>query len=507
MNLLDLAQKNGRTYKRVSGNNGGEYNGPCPSCGGEIRTAKQISDGDLYPNRFHIWPSQGDHGTFWCRGCNKGGDAIEYLREMEGLSFKAACEQIGKALPEQEEFQKPKFKKPAAETFQPRELAAPSDLWQQHAEKFVDHCHQQLLGNDGPDSALAYLAGRGITRETAIKHRLGWNPGENGKDAYRAREAWGLDTIEKDGKKKKLWLPIGLVIPLYVNNVLRRVRIRIPNERRTEKYSLPYYLVPGSSMDTYVINPAAKAFVVIEAELDAILVDQFAGDLVGSMAMGNSTAKPTAGAYALLENCLHISNALDYDAKTTDDGRYQNAGGTAWLWWKKHFPQAERWPVAVGKDPGDMHKAGVDVREWVKAGLPPAMTLPVPVQKVSPVPSHQSPVPAVQDNSGADVHAVATECGKENSKATAVYSMAAEDGRAFYVTDDQAAYARLVSEGKVVFTMKEIDLIKQLGTDKETARRFLDIKQMFPGISVSEIGPIPEKTEKPQYQRRFYNAK
>lgn len=28
--------------------------------------------------------------------------------------------------------------------------------------------------------------------------RLGWNPGEAGKDLYRQRESWGLETVLKE---------------------------------------------------------------------------------------------------------------------------------------------------------------------------------------------------------------------------------------------------------------------------------------------------------------------
>jgi hypothetical protein len=46
------------------------------------------------------------------------------------------------------------------------------------------------------------------------------------------------------------------------------------------------------------------------------------------------------------------------------------AGAQAWQWWKTTFPDCERWPVPKGKDPGEAFEAGVDIREWVVAGLP-----------------------------------------------------------------------------------------------------------------------------------------
>jgi hypothetical protein len=42
----------------------------------------------------------------------------------------------------------------------------------------------------------------------------------------------------------------------------------------------------------------------------------------------------------------------------------------SWTWWAKHFERAKRWPVAQGKDPSEAYQAGLNLREWVMAGLP-----------------------------------------------------------------------------------------------------------------------------------------
>lgn len=387
MNLLDRAS-NHATYRKHSTAKGGEYVGPCPvksTCNGA---------GD---DRFHIWPEQDDHGTWWCRICGKGGDAIQFLIEVEGKSFLEACSIVGKEAPEQQEYRTPAPKRKPEESWRPTAPASPADKWLEHAEKFVDFAHEQLLAaGDGPGTPLEYLAGRGISRAAAVKHRLGWNPGEKGNDMYRAREGWGLETVLKEGgKKRKLWLPIGLVIPFPATGMLRRIRIRIPEGRRPENFKTPYYVVPGSAMDTFTINPSARAFFIVEAELDGILIDDKAGDLTGVMAMGNNSAKPTAEAHQLLTESMHIANALDYDLQTDSN---DNPGGVAWLWWKRQFAQAERWPVPVGKDPGDAFKGGVDIRAWVKAGLPPALTVP-------PAPPERKiikPAPNLETNTSAE---------------------------------------------------------------------------------------------------------
>lgn len=500
MNLLDLAQKYG-TYRKHSTAKGGEYVGPCP-----VRSTCAGSGED----RFHIWPEQDDTGTWWCRRCDKGGDAIQFLIEVEGMTFPEACKAVGREIPEHQEMRTPQARRPAASSWQPKDPDAPAGAWLEHAEKFVTWAHNQLLHlGDGPGTPLHYLAGRGISRDSAITHRLGWNPGEKGGDLYRAREAWGLETVMKGDKKKKLWLPIGLVIPFYksppnpplakggdelarrgdlmtkggdelaIRGDLCRVRIRIPKERRTPEFSTPYFIVPGSAMDTFVVGGDAKGYVIIEAELDAILVAQeCAGLRIGAMAMGNSTAKPTAAAYVMLAASLHISNALDYDLR---EGSTENAGGSAWLWWKNQFPQAERWPVPVGKDPGDAFQAGVNIRQWVMAGLPPIFSIPA------------GTIPAVCETKPAETETTATET--EKKPVTVQYIQGkSRGGLIYFITDSAKNRAKLAEKfpGKAIFTHAEILLLK--GMAPEEAEKFIVIKETFgPDAEISATGPANEE--------------
>lgn len=436
MDLLERAKKDGRTYRKASSANGGEYHGPCPSCGGT--------------DRFHIWPAQGEHGTFWCRSCGIGGDAIEYLMKIEGIHFRDACKEVGKELPEIEEYQAPRFRRPGdPEAFQPRVTTSPAELWIQHAEKFVEWAHQQLVAN--PDQ-LAWCAARGLDIEAVKTYRLGWNPGEKGKDLYRAREAWGLETVLKEnGKPKKLWLPIGLVIPYHQGGTLHRVRIRRPEGEPR------YYLVPGSGTSPMLLGETMKALVIVEAELDAILLHHVAGDLVGAISQGNSTAKPDAVAAVPLQNAIAILVALDSD----------EAGMNAAVWWKKHYPQAERWPVPAGKDPGDAHKAGVDLRAWVLAGLP--LSLQPRSAAVQPPVQHH---PQQPDSS--------------------VHTITIRDGRQIHITDDRERYQHIYRTGGIVFTSKEMSLVKQTRASADLATLcFIDTKAVFPGAHIIKTGPIP----------------
>lgn len=471
MTLLDHVQS--KVPMRKVG--AGEWHGPCPGCGTNQKNP-------AFSDRFSVREGVGGEADHWfCRNCGHG-DLIDFLRKFCGYSFADACKEAGKELPEQREYQTPKFRPPvqAANTFEPRDIQQPADKWQEHAHKFAQACHQRLLDmGDTEGTPLHYLAQRGINRQSAITFRLGWN----NEDAYRARESWGLETVLRDdGKPKKLWLPVGLVIPFYQGDHLRRLRIRIPQERRTGS-GLPYYLVPGSSMDTFIVGSGAKAYVITEAELDAILVYQEAGDLAGAMAMGNNSAKPTAEAHQLLAACLHISNALDYDAGKDAQGRYTNPGGKAAIWWTETYPQAERWPVPVGKDPGDLFKAGVSIRQWVLKGLPPALTLPKaqPVQRPVPTPAVTHQPAQDHDNSGA----VCSAAAAEGAGRPFLAKLRLESGHECYITDSPDEYRRLQAAGATVFSPKEIEAFNQaqrLGATDHDLQILFESKRVLGGF-------------------------
>lgn len=485
MTILDLITT---SMKRVSGNHGGEYHGPCPLCGGT--------------DRFHIWPDQGDKGgTFWCRGCDKSGDGISYLKLVEGLSCPDAFGKLGlecnsTTCPVVDKCRKGKGITPATITggsiperassksgFTAPTRQLPAELWQQKAGAFVDHCHQALL--DSPEALDWLLRKRGITRETAITCRLGINRGDNGRDYYRPRSAWGLpDETRDDGKLKKLWIPRGLVIPRITGGIVDRIRVRRPDDAlKSDPSDKPkrYIVVPGSTSAPLILpctSGETTAWIIVESELDAILLWQLAGDLVGVIAMGNSSARPDVITHNLLIVARHISVALDYDARTNSEtGRYENPGGKEVIrFWLPTYPRAERTPLIGGKDPCDAWLNGIDLRAWALAGLPPAYRI-----------TNQSPEPPTMTTglkSGED-----SPGGVEEATRQPVYTITAKDGRRIHITDDPTTYAHLAGEGKIVFDSHELALVKLSGADQDQAARFIDAKQIFPGIRVESVRP------------------
>lgn len=371
MTLLDLAQQ--RVPMRQVGS---EWHGPCPACGTSQRDPR-MSD------RFTVKP---DKGIFFCRTCTpEGGDAVAFLRKFENKSCPEAHALLGKACdsatcPVREKCSQgkkstvapgPRQLRPpkpvAAPAFVPAEATAPADLWRQRAEKLITEAHAALLAC--PEQ-LGYLARRGLPREAIERDRLGWLA----EDLYRPCSAWGLPEVinEATSKPKKLWLPQGILIPFFdAAGNPDRIRIR---RHKVKEGEARYYWVPGSGDDVPVLGREARAFVVVESDLDAFLVRWHAGDLVGAIPLGTCSAKPKESAMAALRQALTILVALDGDA----------AGARACRWWAEQFPRAKRWPVPAGKDPGEYFQDhGGNIRAWVLAGLPPvfsvAATAPAPI--------------------------------------------------------------------------------------------------------------------------------
>jgi hypothetical protein len=350
---------------RAGGKNGGEYHGKCPGNGPDCICLEKNN------NRMRVWPLQGNTGTFSCRKCGRGGDAIQWLDDFEGKGYLEACAYLGiepktqtkASVPGRSSRARPVAEQARKLTIHP--FSSPSAVWIEHAEKFVAGCHEQLLANQ---EQLDYLAARGISREAVVACLLGWNQA----DTYRARESWGLPTElhGQSGKAKRLWLPAGLVIPVYRSGVLQRVRVRRPESERAKMCeNLKYYRIPGSSITTMILGDSTRAFAVVEAELDAVAIFSAAADLVSAVSIETLEGNLDAEAYALLSGSLAILDALDADAPTTP------ALQRALAKWSATFERHLRWPVPMGKDPGDAFKAGVDLRAWVLEGLPPVFKI------------------------------------------------------------------------------------------------------------------------------------
>jgi DNA primase len=335
LNILKLIQADGGTLRKVAGTHGGEFAGACPWCSGK--------------DRFRVWPEQ-DGGRYWCRGCDKAGDSIQYLREKRGLSFVQACAILGR-----DPGPRTPGARPTPTAWMPREAKAPPDVWQERARSFLDGAIGCLWSARG-DKARAWLhAEKGLSDTTIKAASLGLNLA----DKYEPRGTWGLaPSLKADGAERLQWIPAGLVIPNMLGEAVHRLRIRRAWPKAGNQR---YVIVSGSSAAPMILNPERAAVVVVESELDAILLDQEAGDLAGVVAMGSAQAKPDTRTHELLTQAQITLVSLD-----TDDA----GARAAWAFWPATYgKRAKRWPTIWGKDASDARLHGLDLRAWITTGI------------------------------------------------------------------------------------------------------------------------------------------
>lgn len=329
---IDLRHLVGDGLKKVAGTHGGEYAGACPFCGGR--------------DRFRVWPEQ---GRWWCRQCERCGDAIGLIQQRDGVSFGEALRSLGLGAGRMGNGQWTMDNagggsRQPAPVQPPDPLKPPPAAWQETARRFVEASVVHLHGTYR--KPLEWLHRRGFTAETITAAHLGYQP----HDAWLPRSAWGLP--EEEGRK--LWLPRGVVIPWFVSGHLWRVYIRRP-------VGQPKYIcLPGSSNAIYnadTIRPG-EPVLLVEAALDALAIQQAAGDLCAAVATGTTGGRAVSWIGRIARASLVL---LAYDNDSGGDSPtayWRDVLGTRVHIWRPYL-----------NDPAAMLEQGMDVRGWVAAGI------------------------------------------------------------------------------------------------------------------------------------------
>jgi len=307
-----------------------------------------------------------------CHSCGQASDLIGVWCALQGRSFddadgfrdfaeRYAPEHAAKGGRRRTET-KPR---PAPRGWQPREYGLPPELWRKKAAKFLAGCVEAL---EQEPAVQEQLAAWGIPMDVARACRLGWNP----SDTFRPRISWG---ISEDPAARKIWLPAGLVIPFAVGGEVVKLRVRRPSPETGPEWARAdrYWNVKGSCGRVSLYGrPETPVWVVVESERDAAMLWGVGRGIgVGAVGLGSVSARPDGEAAQVLRRAELILNALDFDERG-----YEHTV----KFWEKEFPNSIRWPVppAYGqegegkrlKDPGDAVAAGLDIRQWLLAGMP-----------------------------------------------------------------------------------------------------------------------------------------
>ncbi len=359
IDLLSLIEQRSPTrLKRVATTDGGEYAGNCPWCGGR--------------DRFHVWPhSQKSKPHFWCRGCAKQGDAIQFLIEYEHMDFREALEELGL---EPDDFS-------YVGTPSPLLLVSPKPCkeWQQSALEFIYQAQKYLFSSKGKEYR-EYLIGRGITLDTMHAKMIGVVPLREGKWIETTFERWGLteDMLTSDQWAKGcVRVPDGLLFPYYgEDNKPWKLSMYRPLASASVNVfaNMKRGLIMGSKecLLNEQLFTQDKPIIMTESFLDAISIEQEAGDLIIATSTDGTNSSRSLRCQAKLQYAPFVLQAFDGD----------QAGNDGANWWYQTIKNCIRHSPREVKDANEMLiEDPATVRRWIEKGIARAQqtTVSVPV--------------------------------------------------------------------------------------------------------------------------------
>ena len=143
-------------YTKLERRGANDYWGCCPFHG--EKTAS-----------FHV---DGDKKFFHCFGCHKGGNVVNFIMEMEKLSYPDTLELLAKKAGIPVKYQD--GYKPEQNASRINEIEQYIELYERTASMF----HYFLTETPQGKKALEYVTKRGLTKETIEKFRLGYAPAD-----------------------------------------------------------------------------------------------------------------------------------------------------------------------------------------------------------------------------------------------------------------------------------------------------------------------------------------
>lgn len=224
-----------------------------------------------------------DKGMYYCFGCHKGGGSINFMMELEGLSYpdavRSLAKRVGLEVPEDEQYQS--------------RYRAQERLWALHKEA-ARFFHSKLYAPEGK-AALEYAIGRGMPKSTLINFGIGYAPDSwtalvdaLRKKGYTDEELKdsGLVTVsQKNGKlfdrfRDRLMFPI---IDVRGNVIGFGGRIMNNKDPNAAKYlNSPETLIFNKRKNLFALNLAKKSkqgyLILVEGYMDAIALHQYGFD-------------------------------------------------------------------------------------------------------------------------------------------------------------------------------------------------------------------------------------
>lgn len=295
-----------------------------------------------------------DKGIYYCFGCHKGGGAINFIMEIEGLSYPDAVRNLAKRagleVPEDPQYQS-RYKK------QER-------LWALCKEA-ARYFNTQLYTPAGAEG-LAYAQKRGLSQGTLTRFGIGFAP-----------NSWSglIDAMEKKHYTREELLEAGLAVQSSKNNNIYdrfRNRLMFPiidvrgnvigfggrvMDDSTPKYlNSPETLIFNKRKNLFALNIAKKSkqgrIILTEGYMDAIALHQYGFDCAVA-SLGTSLTEEHAAVLSRYTEQV----VLIYDG----DEAGQNATKRALPMLEKTGLQVRVLRMQGAKDPDEfLHKYGAD---------------------------------------------------------------------------------------------------------------------------------------------------
>jgi len=277
-----------------------------------------------------------DGSHFKCFGCGQAGGAVVWLVKKRGMETRQAyleAQRLGLA----DGWDAPCTPAVKVKVAPIVATEAERPTWKPGAALAVVTDCEAALWTDAGAKARGWLHGRGLADGTIRAWRLGYNP--------------------TDGRRLHgLRIPRGIVIPCFVDGAAQYLKVRRPVP------PLPgpkYQHVAGGKPALFGLDRLTwqRVAVICEAELDAILLHQEAGDLVDVVALGSKGTRPALPWLARLLTASRWLVALDCDADKAAD------------WWGDFSPRVRRVRPLQGNDVTEFHQAGGDLQTWIEYHL------------------------------------------------------------------------------------------------------------------------------------------
>ena len=223
-----------------------------------------------------------DKGICYCFGCHKGGGVINFMMEIEGLSYpdavRSLAKRAGMEVPEDEQYQS---------RYRQQER-----LWALHKEA-ARYFHSQLYAPVG-SAALQYALGRGMSKGILTTFGVGYAP-DTWDSLVKAMQAKGytrqelidsgLVTVsQKNGSifdrfRDRLMFPIIDVR----GNVIGFGGRALKNDKDTAKYlNSPETIIFNKRKNLFGLNLAKKtkenSLILVEGNIDVVALHQYGFD-------------------------------------------------------------------------------------------------------------------------------------------------------------------------------------------------------------------------------------